>query len=152
LAGFGFQKEKSLRSMNFHNSPFASFRLLCFGFRLHELGVFMSVSCTYDTDDVLYASCDVSVYARLCARACKSLYRFVIPTFFFTREQEEEEEEEEFRSVGGFGFGFYPKQQHPGLTSHTSGALFFHLSGSASLFRLCTRECQLALLSRFLLP
>ncbi len=68
--------------MNFHNSPFASFRLLCFGFRLHELGVFMSVSCTYDTDDVLCSSCDVSVYARLCARACKSLSRFVIPIFF----------------------------------------------------------------------
>jgi hypothetical protein len=82
LAGFGFQKEKSLRSMNFHNSPFATFRLLCFGFRLPVLGVFMSVSCTYATEDVLCAYCDVSVYVRLCARACKSLSRFVIPTFF----------------------------------------------------------------------
>jgi hypothetical protein len=136
--------------MNFHNSPFAIFRLLCFGFRLHELGVFVSVSCTYDTEDVLCAYCDVSVYVRLCARACKSLSRFVIPIFFPTRE--EEKEEEEFRCVGGFGFGFYPKQQHPGLMSHTSGALFFHLSGPVFLFLLRTRAWQLALLSRFLLP
>jgi len=89
------------------------------------------------------------VYARLCARACKSLSRFVIPIFFFTRE---EEEEEEFRCVGGFGFSFYPKQQHPGLMSHTSGALFFHMFEPVSVFLLRTRAWQLALLSRFLLP
>jgi len=74
----------------------------------------------------------------------------VIPICFPTRE--EEKEEEEFRCVGGFGFGFYPKQQHPGLMSHTSGALFFHLSGPVFLFLLRTRAWQLALLSRFLLP
>ncbi len=42
----------------------------------------MSVSCTYDTEDVLCAYCDVSVYVSLCARACKSLSRFVITIFF----------------------------------------------------------------------
>jgi hypothetical protein len=146
LAGFGFQKEKSLRSMNFHNSPFATFRLLCFGFRLPVLGVFMSVSCTYATEDVLCAYCDVSVYVRLCARACKSLSRFVIPIFFsLEKKKKKKEEVEEFRCVGGFGFCFFI--QHPGLTSHTSAVLFFHLSGSVSLFLLRTREWQLALLS-----
>ncbi len=56
----------------------------------------MSVSCTYDTDDVLYASCDVSVYARLCARACKSLYRFVIPTFFSLENKKKKKKRRSF--------------------------------------------------------